>query len=144
MKQRNQSYEFYHHREVWGVAKNLLLDHPGQDCLTFAATLMWYFTMEGYINWLREVIQPILSDEEQTFLMPHGEYATKGIPTLKINMPQRFRGTVGKLRFLTEKFHLTPWIESERPFITIKNFTTISQKSKKGWTGWLKSSTRRV
>ena len=119
MKPTHQSYDRDRHREVGQVAKRLLdQQQPNQECLAFAATVMWYFAMEGYLNWLCEMIKPILSEDERKTIMPKCASEHKCVS-------KQYRGTMGKIRFLSEKLKLPPWDENIRPFRTINTLKTI-------------------
>lgn len=100
------------HRLLWLTANNLVVTTKNlsdkQWTLYMAALVMTFFTLESYLNYLGEIIDPDTWKIERDFFRR-----------------KPYIGTIGKLHYLADYCGLKPFDRGKRPFQTIKQLSRL-------------------
>lgn len=113
MKKRiNMKTISFTHRLLWLTANNLMVTAKNlsdkQWTFYMAALVMTFFTLESYLNYLGEIIDPDTWKNERDFFRS-----------------KPYIGTIGKLHYLTDYCGLKPFEREKRPFQTIKQLSKL-------------------
>lgn len=100
------------HRLLWLTANNLVVSAKNlsdkQWTLYMAALVMTFFTLESYLNYLGETVDPDTWTNERDFFRM-----------------KPYIGTIGKLYYLADYCGLKPFERGKRPFQTIKQLSRL-------------------
>lgn len=111
-QKRRQEYEIYNHRIIWSSANAILLavqdDETPSKRLTLGALALFFFALEGYLNWLGQAVAPEVWDQERSFFS---------------RAP--FQGALGKLHYLQTILHTDPLEKNARPFTTLEKLQEL-------------------
>lgn len=113
--ERQQTFETYNHRILWGAAlRNLLLATSSNKDTKFfalASMLLSILAFEGYLNWLGSRIAPEVWENERQLFSAGSS-----------------RGTLGKYRFLAKLLRLPTPDPSQGAFQTAKQLLKLRDK----------------
>jgi hypothetical protein len=108
----NISGESYTHKILWHTTKHQIEAAKQflneSDFFHLTAMMMTFFTLEAYLNYLGDIIDPGTWKNENEFFSK-----------------RPYIGTIGKLDFLIEKCGMSKYDRGKRPFQTLKKLKRI-------------------
>lgn len=108
----NISGESYTHKILWATTKHQIevaKQFPNKSkFFHLTSMVMTFFTLEAYLNYLGDLIDPITWKNEKEFFSK-----------------RPYIGTIGKLDFLIEKCGMRKYDRGKRPFQTLKQLKRI-------------------